>query len=136
MIGRDLTPAAPPDMTMRQLVRSPGLPLYIRQLHDMLEEERKRRERFYAEMPEGQKVEFINGEVIVHSPAKLRHTIVGRNLLVLLSAYVSKHRAGLVGHEKMLICLTRNDYEPDICYFQPKPKPLPPTKCSFRRQTW
>jgi len=45
------------------------------------------------------------------------NNIVGKLLLELLDMYVRTHRLGLVGYEKMLISLTRNDYEPDICFF-------------------
>jgi len=31
--------------------------------------------------------------------------------------YVLRHDLGFVGHEKVMISLSRNDYEPDICYF-------------------
>jgi Uma2 family endonuclease len=37
-----------------------------------------------------------------------------------LDTYVQKHHLGFVGAEKMLIALTRNDYEPDIVYFGPE----------------
>jgi len=85
-----------------------------------MQAEEERRERFYEEMSEQQKVEFINGEVIVQSPARLRHTLASKNLFALLDAYVRKYELGFVGYEKMLITLTRNDYEPDICYFGPE----------------
>jgi Uma2 family endonuclease len=74
-------------------------------------------QHFYNTMQEGQKTEFINGEVIVHSPVKLRHNLASHNLSILLSAYVRKHGLGFVGHEKILVTLTRNDYEPDVCFF-------------------
>jgi Uma2 family endonuclease len=35
-----------------------------------------------------------------------------------MRAYVQKHALGLVGHAKLLITLTRNDYELDICFFE------------------
>ena len=38
-------------------------------------------------------------------------------LCTLLQTYVSAHRLGFVGHEKILTCFSRNDYEPDICFF-------------------
>jgi len=83
-------------------------------------------------MSEDQKVEFINGEIVMQSPAKLRHTIASQNLFTLLSLYVSKHHLGYVGHEKMLITLTRNDYEPDICYFGPeKARAFAPDQMKF-----
>ncbi|MBL7064197.1 MAG: Uma2 family endonuclease [Anaerolineae bacterium] len=115
-----LTHSPPISIAMQQLVRSPRLPVHVRELQSLLQAERARRERFYKEMSEEQKVEFINGEVIVQSPAKLRHTTASRNLLTLLHIYVSKHNLGLVGHEKVLVTLTRNDYEPDIVYFGPE----------------
>ncbi|MEE8391341.1 MAG: Uma2 family endonuclease [Anaerolineae bacterium] len=102
------------------LIHSPSLPAYVQRFQSLLQTEREKRERFYEEMSEDQKVEFINGEIVMQSPAKLRHTVASKNLLMLLDAYVQKHGLGFVGHEKMLITLTRNDYEPDICYFGPE----------------
>jgi Uma2 family endonuclease len=117
---------------MQQLVRSPLLPMHVQELESLLQKEQARRERFYEEMSEEQKIEFINGEVIVQSPAKKRHTTVGRNLLTLLNTYVSKHCGGYVGYEKVLVTLTRNDYEPDIVYFGPdKAQSLTPDQMKF-----
>ncbi|MEJ5308510.1 MAG: Uma2 family endonuclease [Anaerolineae bacterium] len=117
---------------VQQLRRSPQLPRYVQEFESLLAAERARRERFYAEMAEDQKVEFINGEVFMHSPARLRHTIVSQNAFVLLSLYVSHHRLGHVGHEKLLVTLTRNDYEPDVVYFGPaKAQTLLPDQMKF-----
>ena len=69
-------------------------------------------------MSESEKVEFINGEVIVHSPVKLQHTATSKLLMRLLDTYVDSRNLGFAGYEKMLISLTRNDYEPDICFFR------------------
>ena len=102
---------------VQQLIRSPKLPLYVQEFQVLLQEEREKRERFYDEMSEQQKVEFINGKIMIQSPVKLRHSIASQNLFTLLDTYVRKHRLGFVGHEKILITLTRNDYEPDTCYF-------------------
>ena len=99
------------------LLHSPRLPHYVRELASILDAEAAARERFFEEIREDQKAEFINGEVVVHSPAKFEHVDISDNLLVLLKAYVSKHALGFVGHEKLLISLTRNDYEPDLSYF-------------------
>lgn len=59
----------------QQLLCSPRLPMYAQQLQSLLQAERQKREQFYEEMSEQQKVEFINGEVVVQSPARLKHTI-------------------------------------------------------------
>lgn len=104
---------------VQQLLHSPQLPRVVEEFQSVLADEREKRQRFYDEMSEEQKVEFINGEVVVQSPAKLRHTVVTKNILSLLDTYVQQHQLGFVGHEKMLITLTRNDYEPDIVYFSP-----------------
>jgi Uma2 family endonuclease len=100
-----------------ELLRSPSLPQLTHQLQAVLEAESARRRQFYDQVSDQQKAEFINGEVIVHSPVRLRHSQVSENLFSLLQLYVRKHALGHVGHEKLLIALTRNDYEPDICFF-------------------
>lgn len=102
---------------LEKLIESPRLSLFHRQIQQVLEAEQVRRTRFIETMTEGEKVEFINGEVVVHSPVKLQHNNASKSLLVLMSAYVQTHSLGLVGHEKLMISLTRNDYEPDICFF-------------------
>ena len=103
---------------LEQLIRSPRLPEYLSELQKLVSAEGERRQRFYAEMTESQKTEFINGEVIVHSPAKLRHNAVVKNILTVLDAYVRRSNLGYVGFEKLLVTLPRNDYEPDVCFFR------------------
>ena len=100
-----------------ELLKSPRLPLYVEELKRALAAERARRQRFYRDTPEDQKAEFINGEVIVSPPARLEPISSERLLIVLLSAYVDARDIGCLGHEKMMISLTRNDYEPDVCFF-------------------
>lgn len=62
-------------------------------------------------------MEFINGEIIFHSPVKLQHNDATILLGMLLKAFVAKNKLGFVGVEKIMVSLTRNDYEPDICFF-------------------
>lgn len=106
------------DTLLEAMLESPDLPKQVRRLNDALSQEQARRKRFYEEMTESQKTEFINGEVIVHSPAKLRHIRVSDLLARILSTFVDKHDLGLVTHEKLLVSLTRNDYEPDVSFFR------------------
>ncbi|MBN1429869.1 MAG: Uma2 family endonuclease [Anaerolineae bacterium] len=99
------------------LRRSPGLPLIVEQFQTILQSEHERRQQFYEELQETQKAEFINGEIVMQSPVKMRHSNASENLFTLFKVYIHKHQLGYVGHEKILVTLTRNDYEPDICFF-------------------
>lgn len=112
-------PSLPPAVAqlVEQLSNSPSLPLIVGQFEALLQAERERRDRFYDEMSEGDKVEFINGEVVMQSPVRLQHSQASEALFTLIKVYVDKHSLGYVGHEKLLITLTRNDYEPEICFF-------------------
>lgn len=102
---------------LEQLLNSPRLPAVVQHLHELLDDEAQRRADFIDTVAESEKAEFINGEKVVHSPVKLRHNAVTKRLLVLLDAHVTSHGLGYVGYEKVMISLTRNDYEPDICFF-------------------
>lgn len=104
---------------VEQILASPTLPEIVDELQARLAEERTRRQRFYEEFADGQKAEFINGRVIMHSPAKVRHLEVRERLERLLSLHVDRHRLGRVFGEKALCVFPRNDFEPDVCFFGP-----------------
>jgi Uma2 family endonuclease len=95
----------------------PTAAILAARLHQALEAEQQKRKHFYEIIEEHKKMEFINGEIYFQSPTKLRHLRSVRLLSSLMSGYVIKHDLGFIGSDKMLISLTRNDYEPDICYF-------------------
>lgn len=99
------------------LRHSPQLPKAIAVLQAELEIEQKRREQFYQAMAPDQKVEFIDGEVVLHSPARNRHLDVTGRLFKLVHTYASLHELGQVKSEKCLCVFPRNDYEPDIVFF-------------------
>ncbi len=103
---------------VQELLNSPKLALHVRTFNRVLEEERQKREHFYNEVTEYEKAEFINGEIIVHSLVKKRHTEAGKRLLHLLDLYIQIMDLGFLGYEKTLVTLTRNDYEPDLCFFR------------------
>lgn len=105
------------DQALEQLLRSPRLPDAVRRLQAVTRAEAKKRRYFYDVVTEQQKAEFINGEIVVHSPVKYHHNQASLRLATLLDAHVRRHALGSVGHEKLLVSLTRNDYEPDICFF-------------------
>jgi len=117
---------------IEQLLRSPRLPEAMRRLQAVTRAEAKKRRYFYDVITEQQKAEFINGEIVVHSPVKMRHAVASENLFTLLQMCVRKHSLGVVFHEKILIILTRNDYEPDICFFGPeKAEAFTPSQSKF-----
>lgn len=101
-----------------QILDMPNAPLVIREVQKALDAEKALRQHFYDIVTEDEKAEFINGEIVVHSPVKKRHNSASGLLYQLLNAYVLKHKLGYVGHEKIMISLTRNDYEPDVCFFK------------------
>ncbi len=105
------------ESVLENIVKSPKLRIYSQEIDNILIKEQKRRKEFYETMKEGEKVEFINGEIIFNSPVKLEHNKACSMLFILLKAYVSSKDMGFVGYEKIMISLTRNDYEPDLCFF-------------------
>lgn len=103
---------------LEPLLKSPKLTLYADQLQQYLAEERHKRAAFYDWITEDIKAEFINGEIVMQTPARKQHTDASMNLSSLLDAYVELQALGYVGAETVLIALTRNDYLPDICFFR------------------
>ena len=99
------------------LLDSPALPRIVERLQKTLDDEAARRARFRDEITPEVKAEFINGEVVMHSPARARHIKVTLRLAKLLDTHVQVHSLGSVYMEKALVALTRNDYEPDVCFF-------------------
>jgi len=100
-----------------QSLDTPKAPLIIQQALVILNDEHEKRQSFYEWLDDDMKAEFINGEVVVHSPALDRHTAAVGNLHRLLSTYVDFCDLGLVRMEKALVELTRNSYEPDVCFW-------------------
>lgn len=101
-----------------EIMDEPDAYLIMDAVQKALDEERERRQKFYNDITEEQKVEFINGEIITHSPAKHQHSDIGGLLYTLLTLYVRQNKLGFVGFEKLMVSLTRNDYEPDISFFR------------------
>lgn len=100
-----------------EIMNVPDAYLVLDAVQKALDEERKRRLKFYNDITEQEKTEFINGKIVVHSPVKMKHNKASLRLAQLMNIYVCKHDMGFVGIEKIMITLTRNDYEPDICFF-------------------
>lgn len=101
-----------------EILNEPDAYFLIQAAQAALENEKQRRIAFYNDITEQEKAEFINGEIIVHSPVMMRHNNASLLLAQLMKVYAIKHQLGFVGIEKIMITLTRNDYEPDICFFK------------------
>jgi Uma2 family endonuclease len=99
------------------LIQSPKLQEHFIKLKDYIQEEQQKRKDFYDFVTEDMKAEFINGEVIIHSPVTDEHESTSFDLASLLHLYTVVNKLGRVTHEKLMIALTRNNYEPDICFF-------------------
>ncbi|HMQ48973.1 MAG TPA: Uma2 family endonuclease [Saprospiraceae bacterium] len=91
--------------------------LIVQQAQERLKTEQVRRQEFYQQMTEDDKAEFVNGAILYHSPVAKAHNDSTGLLYILLHTYVNSHDLGFVGVEKILIQLSRNDYEPDLCFF-------------------
>ncbi len=99
------------------LLEAPDAKLVIERVQAILADEAQRRRSFREWLCDDIKAEFINGEVVMHSPVKRRHLDATQNLTTLLRVYVHVNDLGAVDSEKALVGLTRNDYEPDICFW-------------------
>jgi Uma2 family endonuclease len=104
------------DYTVK-ILKSPDAPRQIEALNQAMSDEKRRRHDFREWVTPGIKAEFINGEVVLHSPVKKRHWSITDLLSSVLSVYARFKKLGRVGTEKVMVALTRNDYEPDLVFF-------------------
>lgn len=92
--------------------------LLMQEWQKELEAEQKLRHHFYEIVDENSKMEFINGMIIFNSPVKKVHSVATGRIFSLISSYVEYLELGWTGVEKVLVSLTRNDYEPDVCFWK------------------
>lgn len=103
-----------------QIFRSPNLPHILQELNSLWEKEQADRKAFYEQITEDDKAEFINGHPLFHSPVKRKHSKTLDLIHTLISIHVKLNGLGAVYVEKLLIELTRNSFEPDLCFFTAK----------------
>ena len=104
-------------ITVEKILERPDAQILIDRVSHLLLSEKQKRDSFREWLDEDKKAEFINGEIIMHSPVKKKHWSASGNLAFLLELYARINDLGKVAVEKAFIALTRNDYEPDICFF-------------------
>jgi Uma2 family endonuclease len=102
---------------VEEIMRAPNLRELIDELEKSWHDEQKRRHEFWAAIDENVKAEFIMGEIVYHSPIYGRHWMASSNISRRLLPFVYDNKLGKVAYEKVMIRLTRNDYEPDICFW-------------------
>lgn len=107
-------------LSTAEFLAVPDLPLVIAKVSLALQREAKLREQFRDEIEPHEKGEFINGEKIMHSPARESHNHVSSLIVGIFGTYVRVHRKGVLRYEKALCGFSRNDYEPDIVWFGPE----------------
>jgi Uma2 family endonuclease len=105
-------------LALEPIIHSPALPQLLEELNQYWAEEQNRRLDFYNWITPDMKAEFIEGEIIVHSPVRSKHNVILRNLLYAAETFWRASKKGYIGVEKIMTRFTRNDYEPDICYFR------------------
>jgi len=99
------------------LKASPLYPELVQEAQADLAREHALRLKFYNDITPEHKWEFINGEVIMHSPALNRHLMATKRLFTLMHLHCLMQGCGEVHVEKAMTSFPRNDYEPDICFF-------------------
>jgi Uma2 family endonuclease len=105
------------EITVSDILKSPGAVKLYQQIQEALADETRRREEFREWLTPDVKAEFINGEIVMHSPVKRGHFKASGRLFKLLDTFSVIKKVGEVAAEKALITLTRNDYEPDLCFW-------------------
>lgn len=100
------------------LWNEPSLPLLLDRIHHRLDDERLKRSEFRSWLTEDAKAEFINGSIVMHSPAADDHNEAVLHFGSLANFFATNQKIGKVRVEKALIGMTRNDYEPDIAFWR------------------
>jgi len=105
------------DNLVDEILDHPDAEKMVEKVKTELEKEKKARQDFRNWLPDNVKAEFINGAIFRHSPVKRGHLEITENLFTLLRIYVILNDLGCVSVEKALIGLKRNDYEPDLVFW-------------------
>jgi Uma2 family endonuclease len=102
---------------LKKLMDAPNLPQLLEQINSQLQEEKERRKVFRKWVSSTDKAEFINGKIILQSTLEWEHLRSSGNLFKLLDTYVAVKNLGETSYDKGMIALSRNDYEPDLCFW-------------------
>ena len=104
-------------VSLNQILEMPNAAILAERLQLALEQEQEARQHFYKVVDSNKNVEFINGEIVFGLPDTFAENKTIGNFSNLLDVFVTKNNSGFVGRQSVLISLSRNDYQPDICFF-------------------
>ena len=99
------------------LIQSPKLKEHFIKFKDYIKKEQQNRKDFYDLVTEDMNAEFINSEVVIHTPVTDEHESTFFGLASLLHIYTTINKLGRITQEKLMLAFSRNNYEPDICFF-------------------
>lgn len=103
---------------LAELMAKPDAVLIMDALKTSLDAEIPLRKGFYDLNHDNFKAEFINGEVFFHPPHSYPEWNANARISSMITNYIRNKKLGIIGMNKVLISLTRNDYEPDIVFFK------------------
>ena len=99
------------------LIQSPKLKEHFIKFKNYIKKEQQNRKDFYDFVTEDMNAEFINSEVVIHTPVTDVHESTFFGLASLLHIYTTINKLGRITQEKLMLAFSRNNYEPDICFF-------------------
>lgn len=105
------------DTILQPLIQSPKFPDYVEVLKGILEEEVNRKE-FYNWLDEDKRAEFIGGQVVIYSPARLLHKVVLKKIMRLIDSFVENNKVVTELTEQALVKLKRSDVLPDFAFWK------------------
>jgi Uma2 family endonuclease len=106
------------DAEYLRLTKAANFAQTIERGQQFLSEERRRKQAFYDMVTPSMKAEFIEGEIVLHSPATHNHNFFMTLLTNLAKNFTSFRRLGRLLVEKAMIELHRSSYEPDIAFWK------------------
>ena len=100
----------------KRVFDQPDLDEYRRRINERWEDEQRRRAEYLEWLDEDKRAEWINGEIVVHSPERWAHGEPIDFINDMIRAWVRPRGLGKTASNK-LIRFVRNDYIPDLCYW-------------------
>lgn len=97
---------------------APDAQLIINRVQALPDGEARCRKLFYEWVGDDKRAEFINGEIVLPFPTPHVNLEAEQRLFTLLFAHVEARNLGELAYTRAMISLTRNDYEPDICFWR------------------